>query len=645
MRSLGSSRAVLAGAALFIVPAFSAPPAPADTGLAQAYADFLEAQDLAAQGRLDEARQRLERVLGRDPAAGPARSLLARLCLRSGDLKCAQQNAARVIESDPADAPSHKVLAELAMARYQHSDRADASALQDALNHLARAAESEPLDPTVWVSWIRVLGAEDRVDEAEAIARRAAAVPGLDPVAPWLTIARVLLSRGETDRAIALLEKAEAGGRGAAALLEMLADLKGGKKDFAGQAEAFEKLRALRPGDPGIAHRLGAARLELADPYGALEPLQSAYAALRGDPLVRRDLARALVNLGRGGEALPLLRGIPEVYRSAHTLLLWAQAAEQAGEWAEAAEKLRAAVEGLEPEQRERLEPAFLLRAARNLLSARQPEHALSLVEPLGDDPVVARVRAQALDALGRGAEAEALIAGLKQEHPADAGVLALEIERVARREGEEAALARALSDFGPGPGRYRAAASVAGLLVFWDSPVLAARVLDAVGLPEQPEAELLRARASTLHAAGRLGEAEAAFRRLLEAAPDDDGVMNDLGYLLASQKRSLDEAVRLLQRALEIKPEEPAYLDSLGWALHQSGRSADALPILLRAARGARERDEPDIREHLGDVYWALGQRERARAEWHAALAIGGEGRGRERLEQKLRDASAREQ
>ncbi|MBP1644043.1 MAG: cellulose synthase, partial [Acidobacteria bacterium] len=397
------------------LPAVAASPRPAPPPgtkeLARSYVDFLEAQELAAQGRTREARARLESIVARDPAASGVRPILARLCLRDGDLDCANEQARRAIETDPDDADAHKVLAEIDLASYQGSTPPDRKALESALGHLARAADADPRDPGVWIAWVRILGSEGRFAEAEEVTRRAAAVPGFDASPLWLALARVMLARGETDRAIALLERVEASGRAAVPLLETLADLKGSRRDFAGQAVVIEKLRALKPDDPLVAQRLGVARLELGDAYGALEPLEFALVENPGDPILRRDLARALVRLGRGREALALLEDIPDVYRSSHTLLVWAQAAEQAARYGEAADRLDQLIDGLQPADRSSLGPTFGLREARNRIRADQPARALEILATLPPEPPVLRLRLETLDAVGRAAEADALLA------------------------------------------------------------------------------------------------------------------------------------------------------------------------------------------------------------------------------------------
>ncbi len=160
----------------------------------------------------------------------------------------------------------------------------------------------------------------------------------------------------------------------------------------------------------------------------------------------------------------------------------------------------------------------------------------------------------------------------------------------------------------------------------------MASTVVAAEGEP----VEVTRRRAAIFHAAGRLDEAEREYRRALAADEDDASVYNDLGYLLAERGEDLPAAIAMVKRALAERPEEPAFLDSLGFALYRAGRVSEALPLLREAVRRAGSGDVAEIREHLGDVYLALGDLTRARAEWQAALALGG--RERERVLAKLR-------
>ena len=590
---------------------------------ADAYRLFMQGNELALSGHLERAQEHFEQVLELDPEAAPVRSLLAKLCLKRGDLLCAETEALRAVDLAEDDAEGHEVLSELARVRYHRSG--DRSQFERAVNHLRAAAAAEPDDAMLWVRLIRMLGGEGLYDEAESEARRAAAVPGVEPSRPWMALAHTLLSRGKHARAIELLEGLDLPGRSAVPLLRMLADLKAGAEDFAGQVEVLERLRALMPDDPEIVHRLGHALLRMEDAFAALEPLSAALEFRPSDPTIRRNVARALVKLGQGERALEQFALLPDVLLTPNTLRLWAQAAEQAGRYELAADKLELTVVALLGTDQEALVPTFKLRAAKNRLRAGQPRRALDLVEDFEGDITVLRVRIAALEQTGRADAAERLLAAARARDPGDVGLIAHEADRRAVGRGESAALEFLLDSHGSSDDRQAMVDGVTRHLAAWDRAPLAARFLDAVGLSDAPEPHELSLRAAVLNAAGRVGEAEAAFRRLLDLRPDDHYALNELGYLLASEGRSLDEAIVLLERAVALKPEASEYLDSLGWALHRSGRSAEALAFLRRAVQDASETEVGVIREHLGDVYLALGNRQRALAEWRAALTFGG--------------------
>ena len=72
----------------------------------------------------------------------------------------------------------------------------------------------------------------------------------------------------------------------------------------------------------------------------------------------------------------------------------------------------------------------------------------------------------------------------------------------------------------------------------------------------------------------------------------------------------------------------------SIGWALYLRGNLTEAIPLLERAARGAP--DDPEINEHLGDVYYVAGRRIEARYAWRAAL-VRAEGDAATRIRGKI--------
>ena len=112
---------------------------------------------------------------------------------------------------------------------------------------------------------------------------------------------------------------------------------------------------------------------------------------------------------------------------------------------------------------------------------------------------------------------------------------------------------------------------------------------------------------------------AEEQFRKVLATDPLNDAAANYLGYMLADRGVRLDESVKYIKDALKIEPNNGAYLDSLGWAYHKMNRNDMAQGPLEKAVKLIP--NDPTIREHLGYVYLALGEKAKALQQWEHAL------------------------
>lgn len=86
-------------------------------------------------------------------------------------------------------------------------------------------------------------------------------------------------------------------------------------------------------------------------------------------------------------------------------------------------------------------------------------------------------------------------------------------------------------------------------------------------------------------HRAGRLPEAERAYRQVLAHAPQTPLAMSLLGALLARTSR-LDEAVTLLRRAAKISPHSPDIWQNLATALRSSKKLDEAIGAFEHLAR-----------------------------------------------------------
>ena len=114
---------------------------------------------------------------------------------------------------------------------------------------------------------------------------------------------------------------------------------------------------------------------------------------------------------------------------------------------------------------------------------------------------------------------------------------------------------------------------------------------------------------ASALARQGRMPEAVTHFRAALRVQPDHPAALNDLAWILATERRpelrNVPEAIRLATRACELSAyTNPQCLDTLGTAFAQAGRWADAIALTEQAAARAAAAGQPklaaQIRSHL---------------------------------------------
>jgi tetratricopeptide (TPR) repeat protein len=148
---------------------------------------------------------------------------------------------------------------------------------------------------------------------------------------------------------------------------------------------------------------------------------------------------------------------------------------------------------------------------------------------------------------------------------------------------------------------------------------------------PDDPA--ILYSRALTWERRDDIPRAEADFRRILVAEPDNVNALNALGYTLADRTTRYAEALELIDRARAAEPGSAAIIDSYGWVLYRLGRNAEALTELRRAF--ALQKD-PEIASHLGELLWVMGQKDEARRYFDEARKLDPENRALKRALEK---------
>jgi tetratricopeptide (TPR) repeat protein len=126
----------------------------------------------------------------------------------------------------------------------------------------------------------------------------------------------------------------------------------------------------------------------------------------------------------------------------------------------------------------------------------------------------------------------------------------------------------------------------------------------------------------ATCERKGDLEQAEQYFQKCLKLAPDFAEAMNYLGYMWAEHDLKLDRARELIEKAVKAEPKNAAFLDSLAWVLFKLKRPKEALHYALKAAE-LSEQPDATVYDHIGDIYAALNEREKARESWRKSLSV----------------------
>lgn len=116
-----------------------------------------------------------------------------------------------------------------------------------------------------------------------------------------------------------------------------------------------------------------------------------------------------------------------------------------------------------------------------------------------------------------------------------------------------------------------------------------------------------------------RFADAEAAYRAALEIDPEFAEALNNLGVLLRDQER-LEEAVEMLRRAVRARPSFASAHLNLGLALEEAGAIEEAMASYRRVIQLAPR--EPTSRIQLGLLLLERGERDQALIELRRAAS-----------------------
>jgi predicted Zn-dependent protease len=355
----------------------------------------------------------------------------------------------------------------------------------------------------------------------------------------------------------------------------------------------LEKAVALKPQLIPAQLFLGSSYLALGRAADAIAPLQKAVAGRPSDIESRRMLAQAFAETGRPTDAVVQLRAVTEIAPKA-----------PAGWYA-----LGHAYNAVTQEAMSTFEDQPEDSPWRQLLVA----DALLADGRLTDSFALQRAALERLPAMVSIHDSIAKIYELSQ-HPEWAAT-----ER-AKAALSPAACARrkALCEFRAGRFRAALSAALAGTDIesrYWRARAATELALGAFKqLEDLPDSrERREVRATLALAQRRYTDAIAELTVALKFAPDDPGLVDDLGTAYYSS-REYEKAVDTFTPLLKANPDDPRLLTLVGDSLLQLQRVDEAIPLLRRAV----EHDQADPMPRL-----ALGRAFLQKGEFAAAIPL----------------------
>jgi tetratricopeptide (TPR) repeat protein len=216
-------------------------------------------------------------------------------------------------------------------------------------------------------------------------------------------------------------------------------------------------------------------------------------------------------------------------------------------------------------------------------------------------------------------------------------GDLALALQKAGDKEG---ALALAAETMKTAPQDPALLTLYADLLSDDDRFDEATAVLDkAIDVVGESNAgwTLFYLRGASEERAGKWPAAEADLQKALKLNPDEPEVMNYLGYAWVDRGEHMPEALALLEKAEAKAPDSGAIVDSLGWARYRTHDYVSAIIDLERAIQ--LDPSDPEVNNHLGDVYWRVGRRLEAQYQWRRVLSLEPDIKTKVSVETKLKD------
>jgi len=587
---------------------------------------------LLAQGNLNQAETQLADVVRLSPENLEARKLLARANLQLQRPDIAMQVLSPIQQGETAD-PQLDAL--LGWANLQRGDDAAAIAL------LERSVAAQPTNANLKLDLAMAYISGGQHDKAADMLRAVPTSRG-QTRRESLLLTAIGASKG-TDAASAEIERMVAASPKDAALLKLAGAFYARQGDFTRARSLLVRAVTEQPKD--VATLLSQARVEIAG-GNAKASADAVARALAVDPANMTARMMQVEIAARAGDLTTAGKRLEEIRASDATAvgprLVLARLYMQQKKTREADDLIR---ELLVPAEND---AATANELGRFYLDSGRFEESLgwfrvaSRKDPANSAYGLSVARAQL--ALGNNGAARETLSALLVAHPesvqANTALVLLDLRegyrdaattRVAelkKAHPDNASVAMLDGDVAMNAKSYKDAAlayaTASKLAPSGAAAVRAYRANHLGGLPDatapleswlqrQPKDAATRMVLAEAYAsAGQTDRAIAQYEQTIAADRPNAMALNNLAWLY--HQKSDGRAAATAYRAYALAPETPAIGDTYGWILVKGGDVAQGLPILQKAAAGAKA--HPDIRYHYAAALAQAGQREAARRE-----------------------------
>jgi tetratricopeptide (TPR) repeat protein len=112
-------------------------------------------------------------------------------------------------------------------------------------------------------------------------------------------------------------------------------------------------------------------------------------------------------------------------------------------------------------------------------------------------------------------------------------------------------------------------------------------------------------------------------FEKALEIDPSNALTLNNYAYFLSVRGERLEYALKMIKKVMDdpLNAGNASYQDTYGWIFFKMGNYKDALTWIEKAYNQGGDAGG-EVAEHLGDVNYMLGNKERAQQLWKEAQA-----------------------